>query len=412
MRPLKTRKPRWPNTKPINRMASLLKKIRGQRKYAVLLATIIFSGCQSKELTTAKVHIQQNDWSKAVVQLEKAVAENPQNAEAQFLLGRGYALQGRFAEMHRAFEASLKASPHFALEIKSWQAQHFSEQFNLGVKAAGEKDWAAAREAFVAALQIEPAHPEAYRHLAYVHDKLGEPEKALQLYRTLIEINPDDWEAYFAMVGIHNQRREYEKSVAVLEQALAKGPRQPRILAELAFIYDCQGKSDEAFAAYRQALQIKPDDKDLLLNLGRLYLAKEDYAGAVREFAKILTFDPDNFEATYHTGLYYLKLGERFQKQRREAEEQAAAASLSAASQRPSQSDSSQSAGLRLAAFTNFQAAMPFLLKAVALDTLHAGAYFNLGFAYTKLGEVEKAKEAFKRCEELQEAKNDNPTKR
>jgi tetratricopeptide (TPR) repeat protein len=67
---------------------------------------------------------------------------------------------------------------------------------------------------------------------------------------------------------------------------------------------------------------------------------------------------------------------------------------------------------LRLAAFRNFKSAMPFLLKAVALDTLHAGAYFNLGFAYTKLGEAEKAKEAFKRCEELQEAKNDKQTKR
>lgn len=392
-------------------MAPLLEKMPGHLKYAVLLAAIISFGCQSKELTTAKVHIQQNEWNKAVVRLEKAVVENPQNAEAQFLLGRGYAFEGRFAEMNRAFEASLKASPRFALEIKNWQAQYFSEQFNRGVKAAGEKDWAAAREALSEALQIDPAHPEAYRHLAYVHDKLGEPEKALQLYRTLIEMKPDDWDAYFAMAGIHQQRQEYGKSEAVLEQALAKDPRQPRILAELAFIYDCQGKNDEAFAAYRQALQIKPDDKDLLLNFGRLHLAKEDYSGAVQEFAKILTFDPDHFEATYNAGLCYLKLGERLLKQWRAAEEQAPAPSTKASRQQ-SPADSSRSADLRLAAFRNFKTAMPFLLKAAALDTLHAGAYFNLGFAYTKLGEAEKAKEAFKKCEALQEAKNDKQTKR
>lgn len=392
-------------------MTPLLEKMRGHSKYAVLLAAIIFFGCQNKELTTAKVHIQQNEWNKAVGRLEKAVAENPQNAEAQFLLGRGYAFEGRFAEMNRAFEASLKASPRFAFEIKNWQAQYFSEQFNRGVKAAGEKDWAAARAALSEALQIDPAHPEAYRHLAYVHDKLGEPEKALQLYRTLIEIKPDDWDAYFAMAGIHQQRQEYGKSEAVLEQALAKDPRQPRVLAELAFIYDCQGKNDAAFAAYRQALQIKPDDKDLLLNVGRLHLAKEDYSGAVQEFAKILTFDPDHFEATYNAGLCYLKLGERLLKQWREAEEQALAVSKKA-SQQQSQADSTSGAGLRLAAFRNFKAAMPFLLKAAALDTLHAGAYFNLGFAYAKLGEAEKAKAAFKKCEALQEAKNDKQTKR
>jgi Flp pilus assembly protein TadD len=147
--------------------------------------------------------------------------------------------------------------------------------------------------------------------------------------------------------------------------------------------------------------------------LGRLHLAKEDYTGAVQEFAKILTFDPGHFEATYHAGLCYLKLGERLQKQWREAEEQAASAAASAkASRQRSPADSSQSAALRLAAFRNFKAAMPFLLKAVALDTLHAGAYFNLGFAYTKLGDAEKAKDAFKRCEALQEVKSDKQTKR
>jgi Flp pilus assembly protein TadD len=177
-------------------------------------------------------------------------------------------------------------------------------------------------------------------------------------------------------------------------------------LAALAFIYDCQGQREKAFATYRQALQIQPDDKELLLNLGRLYLVKEDYAGAVQEFAKVLTFDPDNFEATYHAGLCYLKLGERLQKQWRRQEELPA---LTTKHQSPA--DSSQSADLRLAALKNFQAATPFLLKAVALDTLHASAYFNLGFAYARLGEAEKAKEAFKKCEELQEGKKDKQTK-
>jgi Flp pilus assembly protein TadD len=51
----------------------------------------------------------------------------------------------------------------------------------------------------------------------------------------------------------------------------------------------------------------------------------------------------------------------------------------------------------------NFKTALPFLLKAVQLDTLHAGAYFNLGVGYARLGEVEKAREAFNRCELLQE---------
>jgi Flp pilus assembly protein TadD len=217
----------------------------------IWLPALAFAGCQTKALTTAKVHIQQNDWEKAVVQLEKAVAENPQNAEAQFLLGRGYAAQGRFAEMNCAFVAGLKASFKLEIEIKSWQEKYFSEQFNRGVKAAGENDLATAREAFGTALTINPTHPEAYRNLAYVHGKLGEPEKALNFYRTLLELKPDDGEACLAMAGIYNQRGEYDQSVAVLEQALAKNPKQPRLLAELAIIYDCSGQSDKVLMVYK-----------------------------------------------------------------------------------------------------------------------------------------------------------------
>jgi Tfp pilus assembly protein PilF len=360
----------------------------------IWLPALAFFGCQTKTLTTAKIHIQQNDWEQAVAQLEKAVAENPQNAEAQFLLGRGYAEQGRFAEMSRAFAASLKASLQLEAEIKSWQEKYFAEQFNLGVKAAGENDFPTAREAFTAALTIDPMHPEAYRNLAYVHGKLEEPEKALKYYRTLLELKPDDGEAYLAMAGIHNQRGEYDQSAAILEQALAKNPKQSRLWAELAIIYDCTGQSDKAFAAYKQALQIRPDDKELLLNFGQFYISKEDYANAIQEFAKILSFDPDHFEANYGIGVNYLKIGEALQKQTRHLDGSASAASISV-----SRTDSLQST----AAIKNFKAALPFLLKAVKLDTLHAGAYFNLGFAYVRLGESEKAKEAFKKSEELQE---------
>jgi len=49
---------------------------------------------------------------------------------------------------------------------------------------------------------------------------------------------------------------------------------------------------------------------------------------------------------------------------------------------------------------------VPFLQKAVTLDSLHAGAHFNLGVGLTRLGETAKAQEAFKRCEQLQERNN------
>jgi len=362
--------------------------------------------CQIKELISAKLYIRQNEWDMAVIALEQAVAEHSENAEAQFLLGRGYATQRRFANMNRAFAASLNASAQFEIEIKAWRQKYFSEYFNAGVKAAGDNNFSAGREAFAVAVVIDPKQPEAHANLAYVHSKLGELDKAFALYQAGLAIDPNNWEIYLAMAGIHQQRHDYAKSQMVLEQALRRNPRQPQILAALAGVYDGLGKNDDALAAYQQALQIKPDDQELLLSLARLYSAKNDYRHAIQQFASVLSFDSNHFEANYHVGLGYLKMGEGLQKMASELEERRTTKFFAGADKKPkpnSPDDSSESARLNLEAMRNFKTALTFLSKAAKLDTLHAGAYFNLGVGFSRLGEIEKAKEAFKRCEQLQE---------
>ena len=382
----------------------LLQILRTTRWFGLIL--FCCAGCQTKELTLAKVHIQQNDWNKAVIALEKTVAEDPRNAEAQFLLGQGYAVQQRFVSMNQAFAASLAASAQFEPAIKSLRQKYFSEYFNVGVKTAGENNFSAAREAFATAALVDPKQPEALGHLAYIQSQLGEFDKALELYQAALEIDSDHWEASVAIAEIHRQQKNYTKSLSTLEQALQKNPRQPQILSALAGVYDGLGKNDDALAAYQQALQIKPDDQELLLSLARLYSAKNDYSHAIQQFASVLSFDSNHFEANYHVGLGYLKIGKGLQKMASALEERRTTKFFAGADKKPktnSPDDSLESARLNLEAMRNFKTALPFLLKAAALDTLHAGAYFNLGVGYTRLGEAAKAKEAFTRYEQLQE---------
>ena len=51
---------------------------------ALILAAVqlvILASCQSKNLTSAKIYIQQDDWDGALEQLEWAVEATPDNAE-------------------------------------------------------------------------------------------------------------------------------------------------------------------------------------------------------------------------------------------------------------------------------------------------------------------------------------------
>ncbi|RKZ34100.1 hypothetical protein DRQ33_02905, partial [bacterium] len=71
---------------------------------AIISLCVIFIGCQSPEMTSAKVYIQQKDYSSALVQLKKEMANNPTNAEAYFYAGQIYGELDSLDQMVKMFD--------------------------------------------------------------------------------------------------------------------------------------------------------------------------------------------------------------------------------------------------------------------------------------------------------------------
>ena len=66
----------------------------------VLIVGLMMFGCRSKEVESALIYInQQNDWEKAMEQLDIAVKINPADIEAHVLRGKGFGHYGKFQEM-------------------------------------------------------------------------------------------------------------------------------------------------------------------------------------------------------------------------------------------------------------------------------------------------------------------------
>ena len=57
----------------------------------MLVGAVLLPGCQSTALTSAKLYIQQEDWERAVEQLQAAVETTPTDAEAWMLLAVAHA---------------------------------------------------------------------------------------------------------------------------------------------------------------------------------------------------------------------------------------------------------------------------------------------------------------------------------
>jgi tetratricopeptide (TPR) repeat protein len=125
------------------------------------------------------VEIEESDPEQARAAYERALAIDPQHAPAHVNLGCLAHEAGRLAEAERHYRAALAARPDDA-----------TAAFDLGVVLEDLGRLAEACAAYAQALAVDPACADAHYNLARLHDRLGDPTRAirhLQAYRALRE---------------------------------------------------------------------------------------------------------------------------------------------------------------------------------------------------------------------------------
>ena len=176
------------------------------QKLKILIALALLLGiattgfdCQSTELTSAKLYIQQKQYDKALDALKKEVAKNPKSDEGLYLMGYIYGEQGDYSNMVDSYNKSLAASNKFKDDIKKSETYYWANQFNRGVKLYqnGTKETNSdsskilldkSIEAFKNAIMIEPDSASSYKNLSFVYISKGENDSAIAPLQKIIDL--------------------------------------------------------------------------------------------------------------------------------------------------------------------------------------------------------------------------------
>lgn len=353
---------------------------------AVMLCgiTLLWAGCQNPALTGAKVYIQQQDWDNALVQLKIAVEQEPQNAEARFLLGRAYSEKAMYPEMVKAFRASLEISEQWRPNIERIRDEKWTQAFNRGVQAGKEQDFDKAAEEFTMATVINPENPDAFNNLGYAYTNLERLEEALQAYSQVFELDPDNVAAKINSGVIYFKQGKSDKAAGYFEGALKSEPGNKSALTMWALSLETMATKqrtglseattsedslkmkeqtqvtlDKATEVYLRAIEAHPEDKNFAYNLGVLYAQQlRDYQAAVPMFQKVTEMDPEDVDAWFNLATAQLSLGD-------------------------------------------LDGAQPSLEKAIELEPDNGDAWYQLGIIYIKKGMKTQGEDAFKRAEEI-----------
>ena len=107
---------------------------------------LLIVACSSQEYTTAKLAIQQSDWSKAEEWLLKAMAVEPDNPEIPIVYAvEVHARNGNWKQMQEMLQKALSIDPNKKVEVKAvflpvseqvnnYTQTYWAQEFNKGVE--------------------------------------------------------------------------------------------------------------------------------------------------------------------------------------------------------------------------------------------------------------------------------------
>ena len=224
--------------------------------------------------------------------------ERPSNADALMFLGSAFEMQEKIPEALEAYRAAAAADPsnpdrtldytRLLMDMDRYdEAIQFIQsgitetastspvKLRLGAVEMIKGDYAAARDAFNAALADNPELDAAYVGLAQTYARQSNDTEAID----------------------------------ILEAARSKRPGRYLLEYYFGLLAGRLGRDEEAIVALERAAQLEPRSPDPSFELGKIYASKQDRPDARKAFEHVVGLNPQFAAAHYQLSQVYAHLG-------------------------------------------------------------------------------------------------------
>ena len=294
----------------------------------------------------------------AVAQHYKALAERePDNKLYRYLYAR--CLPCSLA--HEQFEKTLHIDKCNAL-ARNARGACFFEQGEFG----------RAKNEFIRAIRCNPDFREAYQNLAAVYSEQDHIRRAKKVYRKLIGRERKNAQSYEWLGNMYLGRREYDYARMAYEKSVRFGATGPEIFFKLGYTRFQLGKFRHAINAYRKSIRQGNNTFEVYYNLANALEQFGIYDEAITQYenARARKVDSTIFYSIGNCAVMmglYSKAIENYEIY------------LEA---RPGHTEALFGLANAYQMKKNFDRAISLYEKIIAIDSLFAKAYYNLGSIY------------------------------
>ncbi len=389
---------------------------------------IFVLGCGTKNpgLTSAKIYLKLTppDYEKAIQQLQVALKQDPENAEAHFLLGKIYAEKKMYKQMLQEFQKTKKEKlkPKQREELQQIKKQKWTEVLNSGIRLSKRRkvvaqyklelltdfsrysEYEDSLKAFSADLgEANRFSWDAYEMFSQAKPALEDlenilEEKTIDRYQLAILLDSTRYESFLNLAAEYVRKEEVETALGYYRKAYELKPEDSHVMNDYAVTLLSAQKFEEALALYERILDKDPTNVNALVNSAMIYAQKGEAEKAQQTYSRIISIDPEYSDAYFNRGLLFL------------AEAQAKIPILRAYQDSVEENPKDQKLLLRHRSAREeydqlFVKAEGDFRKTTEIDPDDKDAFFHLGLIYVGRAQIldkgEEQKEDFNRAEEF-----------
>jgi tetratricopeptide (TPR) repeat protein len=230
--------------------------------------------------------LQMGQTDEAIAQFQHALVIQPDIAVTRNNLGTAFLKKGKVAEAITQYQLAIKIQPDNAEAMNNLATA-------LLQKGEAEAAMAQSREA----LKIRPGYADAHYNLGNALLQKGQIDEAIVHYQTAIGIHPESSEAHNNLGIAFFQRGNVAEAISQYQLAIKFQPDNAEAHNNLAYALLQKGQAEAAMAQSREALKIRPDYANAHKNLGAALFQNGQVDEAINQFQRALSIQPGLVEA-------------------------------------------------------------------------------------------------------------------
>jgi tetratricopeptide (TPR) repeat protein len=298
--------PRAPGRRRASHRRNLLRGLGAAAFAMAVWLTVNGAGCASSGSGTGP-KIDQQHPAQAEAHYRRALARNPNDAEAHLGLARALAEQGRVDEAAVQFQRAETLDARLARDVAE-SRRHYARTFTD--RAAADLDQGridAAEAALHRARTLAPEDPKVSSLEGRLAEKRNDVESALTAYRQAWAGGLHDDATRNGLVNAltataqgEYDRGDYADAWKLLQEVTRVDPHADvqDLMGTVAYGWaqnspdaDRAGHLDQAVEAFRAYLDRNPDDQDAKFNLATVLLAAQRYGEAADLYEDLIAHD-------------------------------------------------------------------------------------------------------------------------